>query len=642
MLEFRTPTGRYSGELDEDVVRVRGIRYATAERFTAPRPVEPHAGVLPAIERAPACPQPPSRGDRLLGDPYRGIRFDEDCLRLSVTIPAGAEPGDGLPVLVWIHGGSYVAGGGDLPIFDPAALVREQRVVVVAVTFRLGVLGFLGDGVRVPANLGLLDLLEALRWIHAGVRGFGGDPGDITLFGQSAGADAIAHLLISDGAAGLFRRVILQSAPFGIRRNRGAMTRRMLAAVGVLGSDADTARLFAAHDRAYAAARRYGLRSGMPFGPQYGQAPLPPETQVEAAWRAAAHRVDVLVGWTADETSFFGALSPGLTRLFRLPAVGPLLRAALIRGTTDAVYRRGGRAFARLVGRAGGRVVEYELDWRPRGGPAGAGHTTDLPLLFPDAKAWAGARLLGDTDPGDLERLGAPVRAVWAAFARGDELRPVLTDSVRLTLRGPVARSRRSEYGDVMPPLIRRRTGVRIAVQADSSLPPARVQELIASIDLPAVFHRWGPFPAVTAVEGQTGPWDRPGRSRRIHFSDGGSAVETLVEYTAAAGFAYELLGFTDVFGRMVDGVRGEWTFTPDGTGSRVRWSWTLMPRGAARPLLAGVVAPLVRRPMQRVIDASVTLAEQQAAAGDVWNDVPDGAPAEGSAGAGGPSTAAG
>jgi para-nitrobenzyl esterase len=431
-----TSAGRFVALRDHGVVRVRGIRYATAGRFEPPTPSDPPPGEVRAVEPAPACPQPRSRGDRMLGDPYRGIRFDEDCLRLSVTVPESAgEEGARLPVLVWVHGGSYVAGGGDLPIFDPATLVREQGVVVVAVTYRLGVLGFLGDGRDVPPNLGLLDLMEALRWVQRHIADFGGDPDAVTLAGQSAGGDAIAHLLIARGSQGLFRRAVLQSAPFGIRRNRGTMTRRMLEAVGRLDPGATEDLLFAAHDRAYAAARRFGLRSGMPFGPQYDADPLPPEASADRAWRAVADRVDVLIGWTTEETAFFGAISPTLSRLFALPVVGRPLQRLVVRGTTDAVYRRGGRAFAALLRSAGGRVTEYELDWRPDGGPALSGHTVDLPLLFPDAEAWTGARVLGRVDPSDLVVLGAGLRASWGAFVRGEPLRPMPEGPVRLTVR---------------------------------------------------------------------------------------------------------------------------------------------------------------------------------------------------------------
>ncbi len=99
-------------------------------------------------------------------------------------------PGDKRPVMVWIHGGSYVFGAGDAAIYDARALVEEQGVIVVSVTYRLGLLGFLGGSGGRAANVGLLDIIEALRWVKANIAAFGGDTDNITLFGQSAGGDA--------------------------------------------------------------------------------------------------------------------------------------------------------------------------------------------------------------------------------------------------------------------------------------------------------------------------------------------------------------------------------------------------------------------------------------------------------------------
>lgn len=149
------------------------------------------------------------------------------------------------------------------------------------------------------------------------------------------------------------------------------------------------------------------------------------------------------------------------------------------------------------------------------------------------------------------------------------------------------------------------------SVQARSALPPHQALATIAAMPLPDVFLRWGPFPGVVSVDGQNGPWDTPGRSRHPRFTDGGTALETLVEYAPGSSFAYELRDFTDVFGRVVAGVRGEWTFTPDGDGSVVRWTWEFKPTRRSRPLLAAGVVPLYRHYMQRVIDLSVELADR-------------------------------
>ncbi|BBY82614.1 hypothetical protein MPUL_37720 [Mycolicibacterium pulveris] len=230
---FTLKAGVVVGRVHDGVVRALGIPYARATRFSPPVPVSRYERPVNAFTRAPAAPQlPPKLLSRLIGDD--NLDPDEDCQRLSVTAPIDVSADTRLPVLVWIHGGGYVAGAGDLAQHDPRRLVAEQRVIVVAVTYRLGMLGFLGDGADVPPNLGLLDLLTALRWVRDNIDAFGGDPDAITVFGRSSGADAIAHLMISNGAEGLFQRAILQSAPLGITAGRAPMTEAMCAAVGDL------------------------------------------------------------------------------------------------------------------------------------------------------------------------------------------------------------------------------------------------------------------------------------------------------------------------------------------------------------------------------------------------------------------------
>lgn len=161
---WRCAAGTVVGRRDGRVVRATGIRYARAARFREPVAEPPATSPVGATGWAPACPQPLTpQLDTVLVDPMGELTYDEDCLRLSVTAPERVPPGAALPVMVWIHGGSYTSAAGDAPIFDPAALVAEQQVVVVAVTYRLGLLGYLGGGPDRPANLGLLDQVEALR-----------------------------------------------------------------------------------------------------------------------------------------------------------------------------------------------------------------------------------------------------------------------------------------------------------------------------------------------------------------------------------------------------------------------------------------------------------------------------------------------
>jgi para-nitrobenzyl esterase len=332
-----------------------------------------------------------------------------------VTAPADAADA---PVMVFLHGGSYRAGAGDAPVFNPRALVREQGVVVVAVTYRLGLLGYLGDGGARAANLGLLDQLEALRWVQRAIGSFGGDPATVTLFGHSAGGDAVAHLMVAEGARGLFRRAVVQSAPLGISRGRARMSAAMDAAAGDLDAGTPLDELLDAEARVTAAAAPFGLLATMPFGTRYGHDPLPAEADLAAAWAAAAPGVDLLIGSTAREVALF---VPGLTglaaRVLAAPLVGGLLARAAVAVLSRKVYGAAVASFARRHAAAGGRASTYRLAWGAPGPYRGA-HCVDLPLLFTDEAAWRAAPLVAGADWADVEARGRQLRQVWAEFAR--------------------------------------------------------------------------------------------------------------------------------------------------------------------------------------------------------------------------------
>ncbi|UVJ41616.1 carboxylesterase family protein [Arthrobacter sp. CJ23] len=168
---------------------------------------------------------------------------------------------------------------------------------------------------------------------------FGGTADSATLFGQSAGGDAIAHLMISDGAAGLFHRAIIQSAPLRLSRNRARMTRAMVRAAGPLPCDASAAELLELQTTAERAARRFALRGRMAFGTQYGQPPLPAEDQRDEAWRSVAPHIDVLIGSTSDETGLYVCVIPVLRKLTRIPPIGTLVRAEFARSGAPAISR---------------------------------------------------------------------------------------------------------------------------------------------------------------------------------------------------------------------------------------------------------------------------------------------------------------
>ncbi|SFQ82774.1 carboxylesterase family protein [Hymenobacter arizonensis] len=420
---FHAPAGTVVGRRDGDVIRATGIRYARAARFQPPVAEPPATEPIQATSPAPACPQAPDALlGPLLGDLLAGLRSDEDCLRLSITVPADRRTDEALPVIVWVHGGSYVTGAGDLALYDPATLVAEQRVAFVAVTYRLGLLGFLGGDGGPPPNLGLLDLREALRWVQRNIAAFGGDPALVTLLGHSSGADAAAHLLVAEGTGGLFRRVILHSAPLGLARNRRAMTRALAAAAGPLPAAGNVADVLAREPVAHRAVRRFGLKASMPFGTQYGAYPLPAEAAADRAWRAAAPHVDVLIGATAEETRLFAVLDPNLRRVRRVPVVGAVLERVLVAVSSALVYGRAATAFARRHARAGGRAYRFVVVFQPAGAALGAAHAVDLPLLLGTEASWAATSLLGNTPWAEVHRAGRPVRQLWADFARTGHL----------------------------------------------------------------------------------------------------------------------------------------------------------------------------------------------------------------------------
>ncbi|KAA9327697.1 carboxylesterase family protein [Hymenobacter busanensis] len=415
---FYTAAGTILGWRNGAVVGASGIRYARAARFQPPTDEPASATPVQATAPGPVCPQVvDSLLGQALGPVMAGRTFDEDCLRLTVTAPAEAQPQEGLPVIVWVHGGSYVSGAGDLAFYDPAPLITEQRVVVVAVTYRLGLFGFLGRG-DAPANLGLLDLLAALRWVQRNIAAFGGDAACVTLLGHSSGGDAAAHLLVAEGATGLFRRVILHSAPLGLAPNRARMTRAMAAAVASIPPGAPPEAVLAREAAAWRAARWSGLKAGMPFGTQYGAFPLPPEDAVAEAWRAAAPRVDVLIGSTAEELRFFAVIDPKFRWLARFPWLGPAVTRRLVAAGSRRIYVDPAAAFARRHAQAGGRAYLFSVTYRPRGSVFGAAHTIDLPLLFGTRETWSAVPLLGNASWAEVQQAGQQVRRLWATFAR--------------------------------------------------------------------------------------------------------------------------------------------------------------------------------------------------------------------------------
>ena len=433
------------------IAAFRGIPFARPPvgplRFAAPHPVAPWDGIRDA---AAFGPPPPQSGLAVIPLPASAAGTDpDDWLTVNVFSP---DPGAaGLPVMVWIYGGAYRSGASCLPGYD-GTLLAQQNVVLVTFNHRVGVEGY-AQLPGVPANRALLDQMAALRWVRANIAAFGGDPDLVTVFGESAGAGAIAALLVMPAAAGLFRRAIAQSVPgtFFSPALAADVTAAIAAQAGLPATaeafaTADPARLVAAADAVQPAdhAGRWGPVALLPtpFSPVVDGEVLP-----AAPWRAvaqgAARNIDLIAGHTRDEYRLFTTMS-GLSghvtaemARHALNLMGPQGEP----GDGEAAYRAAypdaddGRLFelvhsdwlfrmpslhlAQSHAAGGGRTFLYEVCY-PAAGPEaadlGACHAIDVPLVF-GVDGELRQMLFGSEPPAGAVALGNVMREQWAAFA---------------------------------------------------------------------------------------------------------------------------------------------------------------------------------------------------------------------------------
>jgi para-nitrobenzyl esterase len=348
--------------------------------------------------------------------------------------------------MVWIHGGGYVYGWSGDPLFDGTSLARDG-VVVVTFNYRVSAEGF-GHFAGAPANRGLLDQVAALRWVRDNIDAFGGDPGRVTVFGESAGAGCIAALMAMPRATGLFRRAIAQSVP-GLYFTEGLATDIAVATAGNLGLP-PTVRELARLPPSQLNDAADQLAGSMAATPRWGQAahlqaPFAPvvdgDVLPSAPWQAladgAAAGVDLIVGHTRDEYRLFlvarGELG-GITleqtdaalrilapdpRAYRAayPEAGPERLYELLH--SDWLFRMPSLRLAEAH-HSHGPTHLYELTWNAPGmggGTLGACHGLGVPLTFGNLTAGAAAFLIGNPPPPDAAALATRVRAAWTAFA---------------------------------------------------------------------------------------------------------------------------------------------------------------------------------------------------------------------------------
>jgi para-nitrobenzyl esterase len=354
---------------------------------------------------------------------------------------------DRLPVMVWIYGGAYMFGASSEPGYDGTPFA-QAGAVFVSLNYRVGTEGF-AQRPGAPANRGLLDAVAALTWIRENIANFGGDPGNVTVFGESAGAGVIASLLAMDKAKGLFKRAIAQSVPgtffardlaediaAAIAREAG-LPNEFAALAG-----ADPMHLVNAQNAVTARLKDFPQWGGVsltitPFSPVIDGEVLP-----RSPWRAllggAASDVELLTGHNRDEYRLFIALAGKLgaiteeeaTVTLNAFAPGPDGPAAYRKAFPDAdpsalyelvfsdwLFRMPSLHLAQAHAASGGRTFLYELAAQAPAGPFGACHALDVPLVFGSVGEGLTEALFGPSLPAEYATLGDTMRREWLSFA---------------------------------------------------------------------------------------------------------------------------------------------------------------------------------------------------------------------------------
>jgi para-nitrobenzyl esterase len=453
-IRARTTNGTVEGFTRDGVHRWRSIPYARPPvgrlRFRAPKPALPWSGVRHCHGFTNCAPQ--QRRYTMLGV-GRYQPMSEDCLTLNVVTPE-ASGEESLPVMVFIHGGGYILGSSATPLYDGAALAR-RGCVYVSVNYRLGALGCLdlsslsstsGPDITIDSNLYLRDLVMALQWVRDNIAEFGGDPGNVTIFGESAGACITATLLAVPAAKGLFAGAISESPASGMVRPKeiaDEFANRFADLLGARREDAANALMQASAAQLVETQHRLidqGMENRLgafPIGPVVGDDCLPIDP-VEAMRSGRAHRVPLIVGTNAEEGRLF-------TRFLKMLPTNESMIEELLADTEPAARERitaaypdypASSACIQLGGdfafsSAAWQIAEahgshaptylYRYDYAPRTlrwSGLGATHATELLAVFDIYRTRFGALLTAAADRRAALRVSNHMQRRWRSFSR--------------------------------------------------------------------------------------------------------------------------------------------------------------------------------------------------------------------------------
>lgn len=460
---IETKSGKLQGVYEDGLYAFKGIPYAAPPvgdlRWMAPQPVKPWTGTRPALRFGTIAPQDVMP----LAIPGRGMNPEpqnEDCLFLNVWTPAAGNARR--PVMVWIHGGGFTRGSGSSPMHPGKTLPLRGGVVLVSLNYRLGPLGFLNlkeiTGGKIPAtgNEALLDQVMALQWVHDNIAAFGGDPDNVTVFGESAGAMSVGALLAMPQAKGLFKKAILQSGASTARPldQSVKVAERYLSLLGLKGQDADTLRSLPVEALIKAAIE---LPTSGPI-PWVRGANFEPvldgevlrEVPLDAIEKGSCKDITVMAGSNLEEGKLFALMgNPEITKLDeagmtkRLERVMPAgdmtglvekYRRALARRdlpvtpfeimaaiTGDRMFRMPNIRLCEYQEKLGKPAYGYVFTWKSAAPDYGACHALDVGFVFGNVN-----EQFHGTGPA-ADKLCICMQDAWTAFATtGDPSTPGL------------------------------------------------------------------------------------------------------------------------------------------------------------------------------------------------------------------------